>query len=61
MTPDEFEFWQKAYLAALTALLSRTDCVAVSITCLADTTAKEAADMAVLSYRTAKATVPDND
>ena len=57
MTPDEFEFWQKAYLAALTGLISRTDCVAVSITILADITAREVADLAVIAYRTAKATV----
>lgn len=57
MTRDEFEFWQRAYLAALVGLLGRTDCVAVSITSLANATAREAADMAILSYRAAKATV----
>jgi hypothetical protein len=54
MTPEEFEFWQKAYLAALRGLSSDgenygvNDCVVV---------ADRIANLSIPSYRTAKATV----
>lgn len=56
MTPDEFEFWQKAYLAALTGwtpAISR-DWVAPKAI---NAEAIESANLAVESYRTSKATV----
>ncbi len=53
MTPDEFEFWQKAYLAALTGTSSDIYQKAEAI----DAWAKDSASLAVESYRTAKSTV----
>ena len=53
MTPDEFEFWQKAYLAALTGFSSQDDMTSSS----ADIWAGEACNLALNAYRTAKATV----
>jgi hypothetical protein len=56
MTHDEFEFWQKAYLAALTGIACNNP----------NTTFRDAeviptnlANIALLAYRTAKATVQD--
>jgi len=54
MTPDEFEFWQKAYLAALAGTANNPECYN-AIDC-----ARISECIATLSlehYRTAKATV----
>lgn len=62
MTQEEFDFWQRAYLAALAGSISGSTRPAVEDA----RHANEAAGIAVQQYRTAKATVvhvpwPDND
>ena len=55
MTPDEFEFWQRAYLAALTGVAAVPDPCSNSVN---DTKyAGDIAKTALHYYRTAKATV----
>jgi hypothetical protein len=51
MTQEEFDFWQRAYLAVLPALCGKPDIWAM------DNCAKDVADIALKSYRAAKATV----
>jgi hypothetical protein len=53
MTPEEFAFWQRAYLAALQGIAA--DPGAADIRC--DSFARTIAGLAIESYRTAKATV----
>lgn len=60
MTPDEFEFWQKAYLAALAGLSTLSfegkypDLVGVKGVA---ELANDSATLSLDNYRTAKATV----
>lgn len=51
MTQEEFEFWQRAYLAGLGSVSQVTGSIA------ADSDCNRAANLAVDSYRIAKATV----
>ena len=53
MTPDEFKFWQKAYLAALLGSAAVPNSVEEVDCQYAD----EIARISVIDYRTAKATV----
>lgn len=53
MTPDEFEFWQKAYLAALNGAADAPDRDSIRQAA----SAQVLADFAATDYRTAKATV----
>lgn len=53
MTPDEFEFWQRAYLAALAGLSTVPEFSAS----VCDSMAVEAANLAIDRYHIAKATV----
>jgi hypothetical protein len=56
MTPDEFEFWQKAYLAALGSAANNPDNYnAADCPIIAAAHANDS----VAQYRTAKATVQD--
>lgn len=57
MTPDEFEFWQKAYLTALTGQAGDVDRHGAAHARAIDEAAALMADLAAESYRTAKATV----
>jgi hypothetical protein len=56
MTPDEFEFWQRAYLAALTGCLGSKGHYPDSVR-MAESNANRSLEI----YRTAKATVAGND
>jgi len=54
MTPDEFEFWQKAYLAALTGVAGDVDRHGAAHARAIDEAAGLIADLAAESYSTAK-------
>jgi hypothetical protein len=57
MTPEEFDFWQRAYLIALERVTASSGTAIVSVTAAADAIA----NLALRDYRAAKATVVQTD